>query len=103
MSIVTPRLSGICLPQVNAAFLHRCSSGFDRYREEWLSYGCGQKVRLREESLLLGPLRNDAELQQSQWPYPSSENPNTQLHSPVVLWNSPSVPLDVPSPRWQDH
>nr|XP_025970496.1 plexin domain-containing protein 1 [Dromaius novaehollandiae] len=23
--------------------LQRCSSGFDRYREEWLSYGCGQK------------------------------------------------------------
>ncbi|XP_064329657.1 plexin domain-containing protein 1 [Phalacrocorax carbo] len=22
--------------------LQRCSSGFDRYREEWLSYGCGQ-------------------------------------------------------------
>uniref|UniRef100_A0A8B9GEZ6 Plexin domain containing 1 n=1 Tax=Amazona collaria TaxID=241587 RepID=A0A8B9GEZ6_9PSIT len=24
--------------------LQRCSSGFDRYREEWLSYGCGQKA-----------------------------------------------------------
>ncbi|XP_066837509.1 plexin domain-containing protein 1 isoform X1 [Anser cygnoides] len=23
--------------------LQRCSSGFDRYREEWLSYGCGQQ------------------------------------------------------------
>ncbi|KAJ7313732.1 hypothetical protein JRQ81_005380 [Phrynocephalus forsythii] len=23
--------------------LQRCSSGFDRYREEWLEYGCGQK------------------------------------------------------------
>ncbi|XP_075299745.1 plexin domain-containing protein 1 isoform X1 [Opisthocomus hoazin] len=23
--------------------LQRCSSGFDRYREEWLSYGCGQE------------------------------------------------------------
>ncbi|KAM6041999.1 plexin domain-containing protein 1 [Chlamydotis macqueenii] len=23
--------------------LQRCSSGFDRYREEWLSYGCAQK------------------------------------------------------------
>uniref|UniRef100_A0A8C6ZTD2 Plexin domain containing 1 n=1 Tax=Nothoprocta perdicaria TaxID=30464 RepID=A0A8C6ZTD2_NOTPE len=23
--------------------LQRCSSGFDRYREEWLAYGCGQK------------------------------------------------------------
>lgn len=23
----------------------RCSSGFDRYRQEWLAYGCAQEVR----------------------------------------------------------
>ncbi|XP_023381299.1 plexin domain-containing protein 1 [Pteropus vampyrus] len=25
--------------------LQRCSSGFDRYRQEWLAYGCAQEVR----------------------------------------------------------
>lgn len=30
----------------NPISCRRCSSGFDRHREEWLSYGCGQQVRL---------------------------------------------------------
>lgn len=28
----------------NAPFRCRCSSGFDRHREEWLSYGCAQQA-----------------------------------------------------------
>ncbi|XP_033367429.1 plexin domain-containing protein 1 [Parus major] len=34
---------GIHLALDDPGFPHRCSSGFDRYREEWLSYGCGQQ------------------------------------------------------------
>uniref|UniRef100_A0A7N5P4A3 Plexin domain containing 1 n=1 Tax=Ailuropoda melanoleuca TaxID=9646 RepID=A0A7N5P4A3_AILME len=29
--------------------LQRCSSGFDRYRQEWLAHGCAQEVRMRCE------------------------------------------------------
>nr|XP_034363948.1 plexin domain-containing protein 1 isoform X1 [Arvicanthis niloticus] len=28
--------------------LQRCSSGFDRYRQEWLAYGCAQEVSIAE-------------------------------------------------------
>ncbi|XP_062364294.1 plexin domain-containing protein 1 [Cinclus cinclus] len=34
--------------------LQRCSSGFDRYREEWLSYGCGQSDEKTCEDLAEG-------------------------------------------------
>ncbi|XP_036254800.1 plexin domain-containing protein 1 [Molothrus aeneus] len=34
--------------------LQRCSSGFDRYREEWLSYGCGQSDERTCEDLAEG-------------------------------------------------
>nr|XP_041577487.1 plexin domain-containing protein 1 isoform X1 [Taeniopygia guttata] len=34
--------------------LQRCSSGFDRYREEWLSYGCGQPDESTCEDLAAG-------------------------------------------------
>uniref|UniRef100_A0A8C9N3A5 Plexin domain containing 1 n=1 Tax=Serinus canaria TaxID=9135 RepID=A0A8C9N3A5_SERCA len=34
--------------------LQRCSSGFDRYREEWLSYGCGQSDGQTCEDLAQG-------------------------------------------------
>ncbi|XP_017600182.1 PREDICTED: plexin domain-containing protein 1 [Corvus brachyrhynchos] len=34
--------------------LQRCSSGFDRYREEWLSYGCGQPDEKTCEDLAEG-------------------------------------------------
>lgn len=30
---------------------YRCSSGFDRYRQEWLAYGCAQEVRLVSDLL----------------------------------------------------
>lgn len=30
----------------------RCSSGFDRYRQEWLAYGCAQEVSIVSGLLL---------------------------------------------------
>lgn len=38
----------------------RCSSGFDRYRQEWLAYGCAQEVSLASSLLSSRLVRWDA-------------------------------------------
>ena len=94
-------LSGIHLSQVNAALLRRCSSGFDRYREEWLSYGCGQEVRPRVTSLR-SSVSNDAELPKELWASPGSENSLSAPLWPMLFWNRLNIPLDSPFPLQQD-
>ncbi|XP_014115631.1 PREDICTED: plexin domain-containing protein 1 isoform X2 [Pseudopodoces humilis] len=54
--------------------LQRCSSGFDRYREEWLSYGCGQQ---RDE----GSCEDLAEGERSPAPPASPATPRPQRGS----------------------
>lgn len=75
------------LPHVNPASCCRCSSGFDRHREEWLSYGCGQQVRL-------GPgTGSGAELQAAPRPRPSS---SSGLSAPLVpFWIRWGTPIET--------
>ncbi|XP_053121976.1 plexin domain-containing protein 1 [Hemicordylus capensis] len=60
--------------------LQRCSSGFDRYREEWLAYGCGQES---EEKTCA-----DFEEDEHYYSSPPSSSPFTLLREDVTTSTS---------------
>ncbi|RMC01385.1 hypothetical protein DUI87_21823 [Hirundo rustica rustica] len=66
----------------------QCSSGFDRYREEWLSYGCGQSDESTCEDLAEG----------GRYPAP----PGSSEPAPGPGVTSPTAPLLLGSLTTQD-
>ncbi|KAM7029726.1 plexin domain-containing protein 1 [Acridotheres tristis] len=65
--------------------LQRCSSGFDRYREEWLSYGCAQSDEKTCEDLAEGGGGFSASPRPGSVPSPSSPSSSSSPTASLFL------------------
>ncbi|KAG8446784.1 hypothetical protein GDO86_014300, partial [Hymenochirus boettgeri] len=60
--------------------LNRCSSGFDRYRQDWVTYGCDEQSKSKTCDVLFEP-------------YAVTDNPHSPASSEGNLWTSTSSVL----------